>query len=107
MVIDDDRTAEQKESHYWLIVGTDKFLSGWGKADGGASYAAWATDDEHRAKVLDWVESRSDMKRVREVFGEYRPRGRGHLHIYVVNPGHASIVRCQCPQCAPVCVPGS
>jgi hypothetical protein len=83
----DDRTPEQKQTHTLLIVGTDKILSGWGKAEGGMSYAAWACTSEQERECFSWVESRFDMLRVRTVLARtYRPKGRGHLHIYVFEP---------------------
>ena len=86
MIIDDDRTAEQRKTHTWLVVGTDRGMSGWGKAENGVSYAAWACDPDRRNDCLCWVERRKDMTRVREVSefeAPYRPRAKGHLHIYV------------------------
>lgn len=84
MLIDDDRTEEQKETHTWLIVATDRFLSGWGKASGGKSYAAWACIPGKSNDCFWWVSKRGDMSRVREVSAkDYRPKGLGHLHIYV------------------------
>ena len=84
---DDDRTPEQHDTHRWAAVGTDTFLSGWGKAEGGASYAAWACTAMQLDACRQYVESRSDMKRVRVVdLNEYRPRGTGHLHVYVYDP---------------------
>lgn len=91
MEIQDDRTDAQKLTHTWLVVGTDKFMSGWGKATGGNSYAAWACLPEHSRIVRNWVESRGDMRRVREVSGNYLPSGRGHLHIYVADENHPSL----------------
>ena len=91
MNVRDDRTEEQKQTHTWLVIGTDKFLSGWGKAAGGKSVAAWACKPADRIKVLDWVERRSDMLRVRETTGPYRPSGKGDCHIYVVHDGHAAL----------------
>lgn len=91
MILEDDRTAEQKASHTSIVIGTDSFLSGWGAAKGGASYAAWACKPEHFDRVRSWVESRKDMKRVRFTFGSYRPKGAGHCHIYVVNEGHPAL----------------
>ena len=87
----DDRTREQKQTHGWIVVGTDSFMSGWGKASGGASYAGWACRWEDVNKVERWVESRSEMKRVRIVGSDYRPRGNGHCHIYVVGPEHPAL----------------
>ena len=95
MVTVDDRTDEQKATHTWLIIGTDSFLSGWGGASGGASYAAWACKTEDRDRVFNWVSSRGDMKRVREalagdhiltgqhVVGRERPR--------FTNPEHTQV----------------
>lgn len=94
MIIQDDRTDAQRQSHTWLIVGTDTFMSGWGEAEGGTSYAAWACKPEDRSRVLAWVENRKDMKRVREASEydrKYRPSGRGHCHIYVVDDSHPAI----------------
>ena len=93
MQFQDDRTDEQRETHTWLIGGTDRCLSGWGKAQGGASFAFWACRPEHRKAVMEWVERRSDLSRVREVSSDYKPRGRGHCHVYVVESGHPAIER--------------
>lgn len=95
MEVEDDRTPEERRTHRVLIIGTDSFLSGWGKANGGASYAAWACTTEDEYAVDRWVRSRGDMKRVRSVFDSparrYSPKGRGHCHIYVVGPEHPAI----------------
>jgi len=85
--IQDDRSPEQQRTHPLLIIGTDRVLSGWGGAAGGASYAAWACRPEERTPCLTWVEERRDMKRVREAGPGYRPgRGCAHLHVYVFRP---------------------
>ena len=89
MIIDDDRTPEQQRTHNWLVVGTDPGMSGWGRASGGTSIAAWACKPEDRNDCLCWVERRGDMKRVREVSEydkPYKPRGAGHCHVYVWTP---------------------
>ena len=95
MKLVDDRTEEQRKTHTWLVIMTDKFLSGWGEAEGGKSYAAWACLPDDRKRVLEWVESRSDALRVREnidtPYARYRPRGRGHCHIYAVAEGHPAL----------------
>lgn len=91
-IIQDDRDETTRASHSVLIVGTDKFMSGWGRAEGGASYAAWACRPEVADKVYDWVSARSDMERVREEGPDYRPsKYCAYLHIYVVNEGHPAI----------------
>jgi len=89
--IQDDRTEAQRNSHRYAVVATDSFMSGWGGAQGGASVAAWAYDSAtSERRLLEWVESRKEMKRVRVVdLKGYRPRC-AHLHIYVVEPGHPS-----------------
>jgi hypothetical protein len=82
----DDRTPEQKVSHPHLIIGTDRFMSGWGAAAGGASYAAWACTESERNDCYWRIAKRGDMTRVRETYGSYRPgRNCAHLHIYVYN----------------------
>lgn len=95
MAIDkDDRTEAQQKTHTWLVVGTDSFMSGWGGARGGLSYAAWACLPDDRDKVFNWVEGRSDMKRVREVSEydkKYYAPGAAHCHIYVVEAGHPAL----------------
>lgn len=93
MIFEDDRSDEQKRTHPILIRGTDSFMSGWGGADGGASYAFWAVRLEDAYQVERWVRNRSDIQRVREVAGDYRPKSGAcaHCHIYVVEPGHPAL----------------
>jgi len=91
MKLQDDRTPEQKKTHLILVVGTDTFMSGWGQAEGGKSYAAWACKPEHEKYVTEWVERRSDMQRVRVTVDPYKPSGKGHAHIYVVDDFHPSL----------------
>ena len=84
MILEDDRTPEQKKTHNLIWLGTDPFLSGCGLATGGPSYAGWACTHADARECEAWVRGRGDMKRVRLVLGNYRPRpGRGHVHIYV------------------------
>jgi len=70
-------------------------MSGWGKAEGGKSYAVWACKMDDRSKVFDWVTNRSDMKKVREVYSPesspYQPRGIGHCQMYAVTDEHPSL----------------
>ena len=82
-VFRDERTEAQKTTHRLAIVATDKVLSGWGQARNGKSYAGWAFKDDDYIAWLEWVESRSDMQRVRLVtLDGYRPNAE-HTHIYV------------------------
>ena len=75
----------------WLVVGTDTFMSGWGEAEGGYSYAGWACESLKVARhVAEQVKQRGDMRRVRIVCDRespYRPRC-AHLHISACEPGH-------------------
>jgi len=93
--IQDDRIEGcARLSHTVLIAALDKFMSGWGKATGGKSYAVWACKPEHADAVEKWVESRDEMKSVKRVGPEWLPSGEnGHCHIYVVNDGHPSLVQ--------------
>ena len=89
----DERTEQEKKELTIIVLGTDRVMSGWGKASGGPSYAGWACRPEDANKVARWVRNRSDMKRVRMVGGNYRPpSGRGHCHIYAVRPGHPALI---------------
>lgn len=87
----DDRNASQKTTHNVLIAATDSFLSGWGQARGGASMCAWACRSEDADQVERWVRNRSDMKRVRVVGNDWRPKNAAHVHIYVVEEGHPAL----------------
>ncbi|KKN01180.1 hypothetical protein LCGC14_1130210 [marine sediment metagenome] len=85
----DDRTPEQKKTHCVAVVGTDSFMSYWGHARNGLSYAGWACTPDDLNAVESWVRSRSDMKRVRIVsLDGYRPSRATHTHIYVVDKNH-------------------
>lgn len=89
--VQDDRTEEQKKTHRWAIVARDSYMSGWGGARGGTSRCAWACHpDVNTDRVFNWVNKRSEMKRVALVdLTTYRaPKGTAHFHIYVCNPDH-------------------
>ena len=82
----DDRTEEQRKTRRLAVVGTDSFMSGWGMASNGASYAGWAFKDGDYSRALAMVENRKEMKRVRLVaLDGYRPQA-AHTHIYVYRP---------------------
>lgn len=95
MEVNDRRTEEEKETHYWLVTAIDRFMSGWGHAEGGTSRCAWACKPEDLDRVLDWVEDRDEMRYVNvyneKERGAYRPRTGAHLSIYVVNKDHVSL----------------
>jgi hypothetical protein len=90
MITVDDRTPEQKKTHYWGVVGRDRFMSGWGGAKGGHSRACWVVPMEDAIgsgldRAKEAVEDRSDMQYVNIVnLRTYRPpRGTAHFHIYI------------------------
>jgi hypothetical protein len=89
MDVQDNRTLAEKGTHRWLVVMTDTFMSGWGGAGCGSSFAAWACEDlETAERVADRVRQRSDASRVRIVHDSgYRPRC-AHLQVYVVDGDH-------------------
>lgn len=85
MIINDRRTAEQKDTHTWFVTAKDRFMSGWGIAKGGASYCAWACESRQQAEAcLARIRGRCDMRYIRMRFGiaKWRPRA-AHLSIYV------------------------
>lgn len=85
MVIEDNRTEAQKLTHIWGVVGTDSFLSKWGDATNGSSYAVWACENDMvKLEALEHkISQREDMKRVRIVYlPHYQPKAT-HTHIYV------------------------
>ena len=84
MIIQDDRTDEQKSTHRWAWVMTDRFMSGWGPCEGGTSYAGWAFADGDDNACESWVRSRGESMRVRLVnLSGYKPSRCAHCHIYV------------------------
>ena len=87
----DDRTTEEKKQLDWLVTGTDRFLSGWGQAEGGASKCAWACKFSDLDKVEKWVRDRSDMKYVNVTNRPWYPRNAKHVHIYAVKEGHPAL----------------
>lgn len=91
MTYKDDRTPKQRQTHRWGVVARDKFMSGWGGAQGGASRCAWAcAPDVNIDRVYNWVKSRSEMRYVNIVdLSTYRaPRGTAHFHVYVCDAQH-------------------
>src|SRR5689334_13408205 len=92
----DDRTPEQRKTHVWGVVASDKFMSGWGGTRGGTSRCAWACDSlEQAERTEQWVRGRDEMRYVRIVdLRTYRaPRGTAHFHIYVVTPEHRTALQ--------------
>ena len=86
-IFQDDRTEGEKLTHRLAVVGTDPFMSGWGGATGGLSYAGWAFKDGQEADAWAMINRRNDMQRVRVVtLDGYKARGAAHCHIDVYRP---------------------
>ena len=83
MILHDERNEQEKQTHFYGIVATDNHLSGWGHCPG-KSVAIWAVSNhEHALKLLEWVKSRPEMKRVVMVnLKKYKIRPCYHCHIY-------------------------
>ena len=94
MTTEDDRTPEQRKTHFLAVVAKDKCMSGWGGAAGGASRCCWAFDHTlvNSDRVFNWVQSRKEMRYVNLVdLRTYRaPRGTAHFHVYVCGPEHVA-----------------
>lgn len=82
--IDDTRTDEQRAATLLLVVATDSFMSGWGRAPRRSLYAVAVPDGATSVDVEARMDSRSDFKRVRVVGPTYRPRLRDGDHLKVV-----------------------
>lgn len=87
---EDDRNKEEHKTHTVLITATDRFMSGWGGAAGGASKCAWACKPEHAQRVFNWVAARQEMKYVNWTNRPWYPKA-AHVHIYVVHDNHPAL----------------
>ena len=85
----DDRTEEEKEKTLAFVVGTDRFLSGWGNAPGRSIYALPILDPNTSHVVLENMQNRSDMQRVRYVMKDYKPKLRNGDHYKIASPAMA------------------
>ena len=84
-IINDDRTPEEITNTIGFVVATDNFMSGWGNAQGRSIVAVPFVSEEDCKKIMNRMELRREMKRVREIWSnEYKPRlyEGDHLHIY-------------------------
>lgn len=93
----DDRSEHDGAvvTHRCVVMGRDRFMSGWGKAEGGYSWAGWACKPEDRETVERWVHARGDMKYQRTVIhsgGRFpTPRSAVHMQVYMVHEGHNAL----------------
>lgn len=97
MKIQDDRhdfnEVSEVITHTNLIGGKDSFMSGWGRAKHGVSYAYWACTDDQVDRVIQWICSRSDQPNPKHIDDTQLPKGGpdDHLHIYCVRDGHPAL----------------
>lgn len=88
------------------VAARDEFMSGWGEAEGGYSYAAWACKSHDDAeKVSKWLNGREEMQDIQIIEAatsrdlkmciitavsgfEVETK---HLSIYNVNKGHRAL----------------
>ena len=92
MIFQDDRTALERLELTELVGGRDSFMSGWGKADGGASFAFWACTPADLADVEAWVNGRGDITRCDLADLLNRPRSQHeHVHVYAVRAHHIAL----------------
>ncbi len=85
MIIKDDRTPEEVTNTIGFVIATDKYMSGWGDAKGKSVVAVPFTSEQDKEKILNRMNLRNEMKRVRITYGkQYKPNLRqdDHLHIY-------------------------
>lgn len=92
MIFKDERTEVERSTHTVLIGGRDSFMSGWGGARGGSSFAYWACEPSDVFTVSAWVEGRGDITLVPidDLLNTDREEPE-HCHIYTVREGHVSL----------------
>lgn len=91
MKIKDDREGIQRSRLSVLVGGKDKFMSGWGGARKGISYAYWACEPDDAETVERWVRSRSDIRSIGRRAKPPQGTTHDHCHIYCVTPTHPAL----------------
>ena len=88
-IIHDRRSPGEAEATIGFIVATDTFMSGWGKAPGRSLFAIPVRTSDEWDETLRFMHGRSDMKYVREVGRDYRPRLYAGDHLSIRKPREA------------------
>ncbi len=88
--INDWRTAEEKANTWGFVVATDSSLSGWGQAPGRSFFAVAVSTIEESRIVEENMQWRSEMKRVRVVGADWRPKAGAGDHLSIVGKHEAS-----------------
>lgn len=89
-VINDRRTDEDKAATIGFIVATDKFMSGWGGAPRRSLFAVPVRNREEIDIVEENMRRRREMKRVRFVSADWRPRLQQGDHLSIATFDGAS-----------------
>ena len=89
-VVDDRRGADEREGTRFFTVGTDRFLSGWGKAPGRSYFALPCLTIEEAETCAENLRRRGDMLRVRIVGRGWRPKLGPGDHLSIRNREEAS-----------------
>ena len=72
--IDDRRSADDIAATAGFVVANDSFMSGWGQATGRSLFAVPFRSMEEARIVEENMRDRTEMKYVRVVGPDYRPR---------------------------------
>jgi hypothetical protein len=84
-VVNDRRTPEQREATVGFVVATDSFMSGWGQASRVSYVAVPLPNHGDMPHIVEAnMRARSEMKRVRFVAADWRPRLRAGDHLSIV-----------------------
>lgn len=86
-IVHDKRTDDERAATIGYVVGTDRFMSGWGEAPGTSYYAVAVSSTDEREIVEANMRGRSEMLRVR--FNLRPPRARSGDHVSIVGPEEA------------------
>ena len=107
MKIADHREEELKDHQAFAVYGTDRFMSGWGHAEGGYSVAIWYCYSKDLDKVEEWVSNRGDMQwigagnyhvieKATENYHLLKEKAAGrpvkHVSLYSIDEGHPALV---------------
>ena len=74
--------TENQLAGRWLVKAKDPFLSGWGKAEGGSSWCAWAFSNLDAAMAFEKLLHNTNFQYIGVVGWPYRPNSAAHLSIY-------------------------
>ena len=85
-IVEDRRTTEQVVATLGFVVATDSFMSGWGQAPRRSLFAVPFGTEAEAEIVKDNMERRSEMLRVRIVWGKhYRPKMSAGDHLSITD----------------------